>query len=308
MHQFGMTAVPFRRFIFHWAVADSDNQIRLTQQPIARLVIKQSDTARKAREVRLGDGAGRLIGTGHRNMAALQQTMQCGGVMRLAGHQAQQDNGVFRFRDFVGDGVDRAFRRGTEQQLACGRQHVAAHRTVDNILRQTDESAAGTAQLRIAERIGYDFAQRIGRAHFHRIFGDRAEHTDGIHALMDQLGAVRAFHRAAQRHNRVAFRGSGRHAGDQVGAAGTGGHQRHARLAGQTSYRRRHKRRVRFMANRNGLDRRVHQRIENFIYFSAGNAEHLLHALRLQLGNNQIGAVRPFFLHIAFHCFSCGED
>lgn len=89
MHQRGVAAVPHGRFVFHWAVTDADNQIRQMQQSVACLVVKEADTSGKAGEMFLIHRPGRLIGTGDRDAAFLQQLTQRGAVGRLAGHQPQ---------------------------------------------------------------------------------------------------------------------------------------------------------------------------------------------------------------------------
>ncbi len=48
MHQRRRTAVPHRRFVLNRAVANGDNQIRLFQQAISGLIVKQPDAAGKA--------------------------------------------------------------------------------------------------------------------------------------------------------------------------------------------------------------------------------------------------------------------
>ena len=47
------------------------------------------------------------------------------------------------------------------------------------------------------------------------------------------------------------------------------------------------------MAYRNDLNGGVQQGVKDLVDFRARNAEHLLHALRFQLADNHIGAVRP---------------
>ena len=144
-----------------------------------------------------------------------------------------------------------------------------------------------------AKRIRYHLSNRVRRTHLHGVFGDRAEHGDGVHALVHQLGFIRPLHRPAQRHHRVAFAVGGSNAGDQVRAARPGSDQRHPGLAGQPPYRRRHKRRVRLVAHRDDLNGGVQQRVKDLVDFRPRDPEHLLHALRFQLADNQIGAVRP---------------
>ena len=143
------------------------------------------------------------------------------------------------------------------------------------------------------KRIRYHFSNRIRRADFHCVFGDRAEHGNRVHALVHQFGFIRPLHRSAQRHHRVAFAVGGGNAGDQVGTARPGGNQRHPCLAGQTPYRRRHERRIRLVAYRDDFDGRIQQGVKDFVDFRSRDPEHLLHALRFQLADNHIGAVRP---------------
>ena len=110
---------------------------------------------------------------------------------------------------------------------------------------------------------------------------------------MHQLRFIRPLHRPAQRHYRVAFAVGGGDAGDQVGTARPGGDQRDPGLAGQTPDRRRHKRRVGLVAYRDNLNGGVQQGVKDLVDFRTRDPEHLLHALRFQLADNHIGAVRP---------------
>ena len=76
---------------------------------------------------------------------------------------------------------------------------------------------------------------------------------------MDLFGFIGAFYRAAKGHHRVAFAVRGGHAGDQVGTTRTGGDQRHARFAGNTSDGGGHKCGVGFVAYRNNANGGIQQ-------------------------------------------------
>ena len=192
-------------------------------------------------------------------MAGLQQTAQRLAVFRLAGHQAEQEDRVLRLGDKLRHLVDGIIRRGAHLRGPAGRQHFAADRAIDHILRQADESAARAALLGGAEGVGDHFRQRIWRRHLDGVFGDRAEHRHRIHTLVDLLRFIGAFYRAAQGHHRVAFAVRGGHAGDQVRTTRTGGDQRHARFAGNTSDGGGHKCGVGFVAYRNNANRGIQQ-------------------------------------------------
>ena len=144
-----------------------------------------------------------------------------------------------------------------------------------------------------AKRVRYHLGNRVRRANFDGIFGHRAEHGDGVHALVHQLRFIRAFDRPAQGDHRVALAVGGGNAGDQIGTAGTGGHQRHPGFTGQPPYRCRHKRRIRFVTHGYDLDGGIQQGVKHFVDFRPRDPEHLLHALRFQLADNHIGAMRP---------------
>ena len=118
VHQRGVAAVPHGRLVLHRAVADADNQVRQMEQPVARLVIEQTDASGEAGEVLLIHRAGGLIGAGDRNTAFLQQLAQRRAVGGLARHQPQQDDRVFslfdKLRHIVNGGFwCRAHQRGT---------------------------------------------------------------------------------------------------------------------------------------------------------------------------------------------------
>ena len=263
------------------------------EQPVARLVIEETDASGEAGEVLLIHRPGGLIGAGDRNTAFLQQLAQRGAVGGLARHQPQQDDRVFGLFDKLRHVVNGGFRCRAHQRRAAGRQNCSRGGLVDNILRQADKSAPRPAVLGGAKRVGNHLSDRVRRTHFDGVFRDRDEHGDGVHALVHQFGFICPLHRPAQRHDRVAFAVGGGNAGDQVRTAGPGGHQRHPGLAGQTPYRRRHERRVRFVTHRNNLDGGVQQGVKDLVDFRPRDPEHLLHALRFQLADNQIGAVRP---------------
>ncbi|MNE40962.1 hypothetical protein D3C80_1350100 [compost metagenome] len=95
MHQPGIAAVPHGGLVFNGAVADTDNQVCQMQQPVAGLIIEESDAPGKAGKVFLVHGSGGLIGAGHRDTAFFQQLTQRYAVRGLAGHQPQQAHRVF---------------------------------------------------------------------------------------------------------------------------------------------------------------------------------------------------------------------
>ena len=121
VHQRGVAAVPHGRLILHRAVADADNQIRQMQQPVARLVIEQTDASGKSGEVLLVHRPGGLISAGDRNAAFLQQLTQRRAVGRLARHQPQQDHRVFGFVDELRHIVNGRFGSRAHQRRAAGR-------------------------------------------------------------------------------------------------------------------------------------------------------------------------------------------
>ena len=192
-------------------------------------------------------------------MAGLQQTAQRRAVLRLAGHQAEQEDRVFRLSDKLRHLVDGGIRRGAHLRGPAGRQYFAADRAIDHILRQADESAARAALLGGAEGVGDHFRQRVRRGHLDGVFRHRAEHRHRIHTLVDLFGFIGAFHRAAQGHHRVAFAVGGGHTGDQVGAARAGGDQRHAGFTGNAPDGGGHKRGVGFVAYRNNANGGIQQ-------------------------------------------------
>ena len=173
---------------------------------------------------------------------------------------------------------------------------------IDNILRQADKGAAGAPLLSGAESVGDNFRQRVGGGHFNGIFGHRTEHRHGIHALMDQFCLIRPLNRATQRHHRIALAVRGSHPGNQIRTAWAGGDQRDARFTGQATDCRGHKGGISFVAHGNNPDGGVQQRIEDFIYFRAGDAEDLADALGLKLTDYHIRAVRPLaFVTLIVH-------
>ncbi len=257
VHQRRVAAVPHRRFVFHRAVADADHRVGELQQTVPGTVVKQPNPAGEAREVILIHRSGGLIGAGYWNMAGLQQTAQRGAVFRLAGHQAEQEDRVlrtgdkFRHRSMASSGaapICGAPLAGSTLPLtgpsttSCGRLTNALPGRPCSAARKALETTSASASGAVTSTAYLVTGLNIAT----------------VSILWWTCFFIGAFYRAAS-HHRVAFAVRGGHAGDQVRTTRTGGDQRHARFAGNTSDGGGHKCGVGFVAYRNNANRGIQQ-------------------------------------------------
>ena len=177
------------------------------------------------------------------------------------------------------------------------RGHVRP-RLVGDVLRQLEMNGARTLLLRHAERLPHH--RRNGRRTDDLMghLGQRRHGRDDVHDLKARLLAAQDSllagdhhhgHRAEQRVGR---------AGRQVESAGAERGEADPGPAGQPPMGRRHERRRLLMTGQHQLDRGAPQRLDDVEVLFPGNPEDLPHALVLERGDKQFGAVhrmRSFF-------------
>jgi len=125
---------------------------------------------------------------------------------------------------------------------------------------------------------------------------------------MRLLEALRDRHRAAQGDDGIALGIGGREPGHQVRAARAGRHQHDSGLAGDAAQAAGDEGCVLLVAADHRLDLRIDQRVEHRIDLGAGDAEHVLDALRFEVLHQKLSAVHLRFLRPALLGFFSGAS
>ncbi len=291
------SGIPERRIVLDRIEADRDHEIGLVEQAVGWLVMEQPDPAAETVQPVAWHHAGRLVGAGDGQPCAGEQQAYGLGHGPLAGEHAQQDDRPFRRIDQAGGFGDRFGVRGAQSRDGRRRQHRAGRGSLHHVLGQAEKGGARPAGLGGAERRGRGFGDRRRRIDFGGILGDRPQQGDRVHALMRLLQTVRDRHGPAQRDHGVALGVCGGETRGEIGDAGTGGDEHHARLARQAAQPACDEGRVLLMPADDELDLGIDQCIKDGIDLGAGNTEYVLDALGFEVAHQKVRAVFRIAAH-----------
>src|ERR1035438_10924039 len=105
---------------------------------------------------------------------------------------------------------------------------------------------------------------------------------------MELLQSVGKSHSTAERNHWVALSIGRRQSGNEIGDTRAGSTDRHACFPSDLPDPTSNKRRVLFVAADYGFYAGVTESVENFVYLCSGNAEDMLHPVRLQRFYNHV--------------------
>ena len=238
-----------------------------------------------------GHGALAHLGVEERDLDPAHEFRQRLRQARPARRRAQHHQWPFGLEDQLGRPVERrALGDRRIDRMGRNRGHVRP-RLMGDVLRQLEMNGARPLLLRHAERLPHH--RRNGRRTDDLMghLGQRRHGRDDVHDLKARLLAAQDSllagdhhhgHRAEQRIGR---------AGRQVESAGAERGEADPGPAGQPPMGRRHERRRLLMAGQHQFDRGAPQRLDDVEVLFPGNPEDLPHALVLERGDKQFGAV-----------------